>query len=101
MKPTSGKITHKRVAVKNLRQHFSLPKLPKFDYFALQSPNSCVKIARKLRGLKEEGDFREPVVRMNASGLFFELVESQGGFCVRFFGPENKILCSRPEQLNR
>ena len=100
MKPVSGKITHNRVAVNNLGQFFSLPKLPKFGYFDLQSANSCAKMAETLRGLKEEGDSREPVVRRNVSGLYSALVESERGFCVRFFRPESNILCNRLEQLN-
>ena len=62
MKAISGKITHKWVAVNNLGEFFSLPKLPKFGYFTLQLANSRAKMAETLRGLKEEGESREPVV---------------------------------------
>ena len=61
MKPVSGKITHNRAAVNNLRQFLSLPKLPILGYFNLQSANSCAKMAETLRGLEEEENSREPV----------------------------------------
>ena len=91
MKAILDKITHKRVAVKNLQQTLFLPKLSAFSHFILQSSTPCVTIPKMLWGLKEEGDFREPAVRSDVSGLFPELIESDGRPYTQFFGPEREI----------
>ena len=91
MKPILSKITHKCVAVNNLRQSFSLPKLSIYGYFILQLPNFYAKIYETLWGLKEEGNSCEPAVRRNVSGLFSALTGMDDLFGVDNFGPGQGI----------
>ena len=91
MKPISGKITHKRVAVNNLRRFFSLPKLSSPGYFTLQLPDFYATIREMLWGLKEEGHSHEPAARRNVSGLFSELIGLDCRFGVKIFKPERRI----------